>query len=287
MQAPPRNLGSMPHWQAWGRGNWEALDACAAAGARAAAGAAGAGGAAGANPSTVASMVSRKLVIPGAFAAADERFDPLSPHEAANARRSAAKGASGGQPTSRQSGGGSIGGGGGGGLLESFGLSWDAPAHPQPAATPPNPKLAAALGFKPMEKGASYHRGASQGSCNSMATSEVSAGFVLPGSARPPRDVRRLPFDALVISEGEWSSTCNLLGVTKLVDRFATAIGLVANIEREASHASTLRSFVATGVAPELEELHKEVCLLIALHPCFPCLHRLHWAHVQHAHLLT
>jgi hypothetical protein len=70
-----------------------------------------------------------------------------------------------------------------------------------------------------------------------------------------PSDVRRYAFDALVIAEGEWSTTCNLLGVTKAVDKFATAIGLIVNVEVEPSHPSSLRSFVATGVDPRLAAL--------------------------------
>ena len=47
------------------------------------------------------------------------------------------------------------------------------------------------------------------------------------GAREPPRDVRRFAFDALALAEGEWSMTCKRLGVTKTIDRFATAIGLV------------------------------------------------------------
>jgi len=46
-----------------------------------------------------------------------------------------------------------------------------------------------------------------------------------------PSDVRLVQFDALALAEGEWSPTCKRLGVTKTVDRFATAIGLVVNLE--------------------------------------------------------
>ena len=34
----------------------------------------------------------------------------------------------------------------------------------------------------------------------------------------------------LTLTQGEWSTTCNLLGVTKTVDKFATAIGLIVNM---------------------------------------------------------
>ena len=52
------------------------------------------------------------------------------------------------------------------------------------------------------------------------------------GVPRPP-SVRRVQFEALVLAEGERSPTCKSLGVTKTVDRFATAIGLVVNLQRE------------------------------------------------------
>ena len=70
-----------------------------------------------------------------------------------------------------------------------------------------------------------------------------------------PHQVRRLHFDALVIAEGEWSTTCSLLGITKAVDKFATAIGLIVNMHLDTSSPSSLRSFVATGVAPQLVQL--------------------------------
>ena len=40
--------------------------------------------------------------------------------------------------------------------------------------------------------------------------------------------------------------------MTKLVDKFATAIGLIVNMQLEPSTPSKLRSFVVTGVAPRL-----------------------------------
>ena len=64
-----------------------------------------------------------------------------------------------------------------------------------------------------------------------LATSEVSKEFVLGPMAVAPSDVRLVPFDALALAEGEWSPTCKRLGVTKIVDRFATTIGLVVNLE--------------------------------------------------------
>jgi hypothetical protein len=184
------------------------------------------------------------------------------------------------------------------------------------ASRPPDstldPRLKAALDFKE-DKSVTYTRGALQGVCNTMAMAEVMRGFVLPGASHPPDDVRRLHFDeprdcdglrwiatdclphqvrrlhfdALVIAEGEWSTTCSLLGITKAVDKFATAIGLIVNMHLDTSSPSSLRSFtprprppydrshlvpvlptivhtsspsslrsfVATGVAPQLVQL--------------------------------
>ena len=93
------------------------------------------------------------------------------------------------------------------------------------------PKLdASALNFKPTKIG-DYSRTLLQGANNMLATSEVSKEFVLGPMAVAPSDVRLVPFDALALAEGEWSPTCKRLGVTKTVDRFATAIGLVVNLE--------------------------------------------------------
>ena len=93
------------------------------------------------------------------------------------------------------------------------------------------PKLdASALDFKPTKIG-DYSRTLLQGANNMLATSEVSKEFVLGPMAVAPSDVRLVQFDALALAEGEWSPTCKRLGVTKTVDRFATAIGLVVNLE--------------------------------------------------------
>ena len=72
-----------------------------------------------------------------------------------------------------------------------------------------DPRLSAALDFK-KDKSADYSKGKLQGVCNTMATSEVAKEFVVAGGKVPPNDVRRIQFDALVIAEGEWSTTCNL-----------------------------------------------------------------------------
>jgi len=174
-------------------------------------------------------------------------------------------------------GGGGRGGGGGdcGGSGRAHGV-----ASGNALDSTLDPRLKAALDFKE-DKSVTYTRGALQGVCNTMAMAEVMRGFVLPGASHPPDDVRwlhfdeprdcdglrwiatdclphqvrRLHFDALVIAEGEWSTTCSLLGITKAVDKFATAIGLIVNMHLDTSSPSSLRSFVATGVAPQLVQL--------------------------------
>mmetsp|Transcript_25558 Transcript_25558/g.64966 ORF Transcript_25558/g.64966 Transcript_25558/m.64966 type:complete len:456 (-) Transcript_25558:303-1670(-) len=79
-----------------------------------------------------------------------------------------------------------------------------------------------------------------------MAVSEVSREFVLGPSNAAPAGVRCFRFDALALAEGEWSPTCKRLGVTKTVDRFATAIGLVINmrVDPDCKTTKNFRSFV-------------------------------------------
>ncbi len=194
-----------------------------------------------------------KLKIPQLFMDSQPLVTPVDPRTAASSRggqrsrpstaRSASMGGAVGGGENSASGGGS------GGMQDALAQQLSGgsgAAH--------DPRLKAALDFKE-NKSATYTRGALQGSCNAMAMAEVAREFVLPGASHPPNDVRRLHFDALVIAEGEWSTTCNLLGITKAVDKFATAIGLIVNLCLESSHPSSLRSFVATGVAPQLVQL--------------------------------
>jgi hypothetical protein len=186
----------------------------------------------------------KKLQVPGAFAAAEG---------APSAAEPTGKGKK--NPTSARSG---KGGGSGG-----------APGkEAAPAASPKNKKVAIpaafagggggtsrgggggeavpdALAFKPSKLG-DYSRGALQGGNNLLAKSEVSKDFVFGADREPPADVRKLSFDALALAEGEWSPTCKMLGVTKTVDRFATAIGLIVNMVFDPSdrEVKQLRSFI-------------------------------------------
>jgi hypothetical protein len=66
---------------------------------------------------------------------------------------------------------------------------------------------------------------------NQLALSELDGSFALGAGASPPPGYTPLQFEALCIAEGEWSQSCKRLGVAKAIDRFASAIGLVVNLE--------------------------------------------------------
>lgn len=101
------------------------------------------------------------------------------------------------------------------------------------------------LDFKPNKTG-DYTRGAGQGKCNLLHEALLDASFALAATEPPPAESEALPFDALVLAEGEWSASCARLGVTKSVDRFAQAIGLVVNLMRrpDADSGSEMLSFL-------------------------------------------
>ena len=69
-----------------------------------------------------------------------------------------------------------------------------------------------------------------------------------------PDGVQRLEFDALLLAEGEWSATCKRLGITKSIDRFSTAIGLVINMVIDPAEPKTkdpnMRSFTINPIEP-------------------------------------
>ena len=89
-------------------------------------------------------------------------------------------------------------------------------------------------------------------------TSQVSKEFVCAIDRQPPSNIRRVSFDAIAIAEGEWSATCKKLGVTKTVDRFATAIGLIVNM-RSGTRPHALAPSRLTSPHP-----------LTLAHPAFP-----------------
>lgn len=292
VQAPTRNIGRAVHWMAWARDKTGALERSktSAPSPHEPALPSPPSSSGGSSPvvreatsaadseETELVRTPSKLKIPKLFVDAQPTVTPLDPRTAASARGSArstravsqlasieraaansshaAAGrlsspccSSSPSPLGRSSFSGGFSGsvsarepGGGGGDGAAVAAAVD-------------PRLCAALDFK-VDKSSDYMRGALQGACNSVTKFvDVAREFVLPGVSAPPADVRRLHFDALVIAEGEWSTTCNLLGIAKTVDKFATAIGLVVNMQLEPIHPSSLRSFVATGVAPQLAQL--------------------------------
>ena len=115
------------------------------------------------------------------------------------------------------------------------GMGWSADAPPwsawtrAAASTDTSQTSAGVLDFKPDKRG-QYERGAGQGRCNLLQESLLDPNFCLRAESETPEGVTSRPFEALVLAEGEWSTTCSKLGVTKSIDRFAQAIGLVVNM---------------------------------------------------------
>jgi len=86
-----------------------------------------------------------------------------------------------------------------------------------------------ATAFKPKKDG-NYVR---TGKCNAMELAEVDAGFInVPHASGVVGEATEvLPFNSLLVAEGEWSRATRRLGFKKSVDRFKSAIGLVVNLE--------------------------------------------------------
>jgi len=97
------------------------------------------------------------------------------------------------------------------------------------------------LDFKASKTDA-YVTGAGQGKCNLMQVSELDTSFALRAAADAPASVSRLPFEALLLAEGEWSDTSSKLGITKAVDKFPLALGLVINMVYDPNEPLTKRS---------------------------------------------
>ena len=71
------------------------------------------------------------------------------------------------------------------------------------------------LDFKP-DKTKDYLKGAGQGKLNYMQLSELDPTFaIVDGDTPPTGATAMLPFDVLMLAEGEWSRTCSRLGVSK------------------------------------------------------------------------
>ncbi|KOO23667.1 mical-like protein [Chrysochromulina tobinii] len=118
--------------------------------------------------------------------------------------------------------------------------------------------MGGALAFKP-SKLADYATGIGQGKCNMLATSELDATFALGAEVVRPLDVDALPFDALLLAEGEWSNTCKQLGVAKSVDRFTQALGLVLNLLIDPKEPKTREPYMRSFNISPLEPLGLEL----------------------------
>ena len=114
------------------------------------------------------------------------------------------------------------------------------------ASTETHQTTGGVLDFKP-NKMSDYSSGAGQGKCNMLQQSDLDGTFALSADTPLPSEVLGLEFDALLLAEGEWSPTCKRLGITKSIDRFTTAIGLVINMVLDPSEPKTkdpkMRSF--------------------------------------------
>jgi hypothetical protein len=107
--------------------------------------------------------------------------------------------------------------------LASSGGAWSAWAR-VPTSTATHQTKGGALDFKPL-KLAEYSVGVGQGKCNLLQSSALDESFVARADAPVPDGVAPLPFDAMLLAEGEWSETCKRLGVTKSIDRFTQERG--------------------------------------------------------------
>ena len=108
--------------------------------------------------------------------------------------------------------------------------SWTAWVHGA-ASTATHQTANDVLAFKPQKDG-EYTKGVGQGKCNQLQASTLDATFARAVGAPPPEGASAHRFDALLLSEGEWSPTCKKLGITKSIDRFSPAIGLGARSRR-------------------------------------------------------
>ena len=108
------------------------------------------------------------------------------------------------------------------------------------------------LDFKPRKEG-EYTQRVGQGRCNMALQSELDPSFALESGVERPEGVAAVPFDALILAEGEASQTCKRLGVCKSVDKFAQAIGLIINMKNDPDDPVTrpYRSFTVTPFKPQ------------------------------------
>merc|ERR1712115_668118 len=68
--------------------------------------------------------------------------------------------------------------------------------------------------------------------CNAMEWTEVDKDFVngrREDQKEGTENVTSIPFNSLIVAEGEWSTTTRALGFNKSIDKFGPALGLVIN----------------------------------------------------------
>jgi len=85
-----------------------------------------------------------------------------------------------------------------------------------------------ALAFKPNKQGM-YEK---TYKCNAMEWTEVDKDFVngrREDQKEGTENVTSIPFNSLIVAEGEWSTTTRALGFNKSIDKFGPALGLVIN----------------------------------------------------------
>jgi len=153
--------------------------------------------------------------------------------------------------------GGMAAGGGGGRGAASGGGSGGGIARTGTEGEEPSDLGIGSLEFKP-SKAADYFKGAGQGRLNYMQASPLDSTFAIADGADPPEGANTmLPFDALLLAEGEWSRSCSRLGVVKAIDRFSLAIGLVINLRLDPADERTRKkeSFHEGGLGPTVGAL--------------------------------
>ena len=94
--------------------------------------------------------------------------------------------------------------------------------------------------------------------CNMTQRNSLDATFALSADVTLPGGLVSLPFDALLIAEGEWSNSCNRLGIDKAVNVFSQAIGLIINMNYDAKDAAE-RQLRDRVVRPNDDGEHKRI----------------------------
>jgi len=136
-----------------------------------------------------------------------------------------------------------------GGEADSSWTAWTREA----TSTATHQTSAGVLDFKPNKTG-DYTTGVGQGKCNQIQASEIDPTFALAADISKPDFIETYAFDALLLAEGEWSQTSKRLGISKSIDRFSQAIGMVLNLILDPSEPATkdpnMRSFTISLLDP-------------------------------------